>query len=57
MDTNLQSVAFTQLHRLGFLENEVLKKIFGTKKKLEENGENCIMWSFVSFTLHQMLLG
>jgi hypothetical protein len=40
---------------LRVFEKRVLRRIFGPK--MEETGEDCIMWSFITFTLHQMLLG
>jgi hypothetical protein len=36
-------------------ENMVLRRIFGPKKK--GAGDNHIMMSFITFTLHKMLLG
>jgi hypothetical protein len=42
-------------HRLRLFENRELKRIFGPKRdKGRENGENCIMRSFVICTLRQV---
>jgi hypothetical protein len=38
------------------LENRVLRGIFGTKRKWRETGEDFIMRSFITCTLHEMLL-
>jgi hypothetical protein len=39
-------------------ENRVMKKIFGPEmEKLQEAREDCIMRNFITFTLHQILLG
>jgi hypothetical protein len=35
-------------------ENRVLRRMFGPKR---EAGEDCIMRSFITCTLHQILLG
>jgi hypothetical protein len=36
----------------------MLRRIFGPKRrKWWEAGEDCIMRSFITFTLHQILLG
>jgi hypothetical protein len=37
-------------------ENRVLRRIFGPKRE-EMAGENCIMRSFITCTLHHILLG
>jgi hypothetical protein len=38
-------------------ENRVLRRIFGPKgKKRRETGEDCIMRSFIDYTLHETLL-
>jgi hypothetical protein len=42
-------------HRLKVSENKVLRGIFGPK--WQEAGEDCIMRSFITCTLHQILLG
>jgi hypothetical protein len=39
------SLTLREEHRLGVFENKVLKRIFG--EYLEEDGENCIMKSFM----------
>jgi hypothetical protein len=38
-------------------ENRVLRGIFGLERKWQETGEDCIMKSFITFMLHQILLG
>jgi hypothetical protein len=38
-------------------ENRVQRRIFGAKRKWQEAGEDCIMRSFITCTLHQILLG
>jgi hypothetical protein len=43
-------------HRLRVFENSVLRKIFGPKRKMD-HGENCIMMSFMTCILRQILLG
>jgi hypothetical protein len=42
-------------HRLRVFENMVLRRIFGPKRKWQEAGEDYIMRSFVTWTLHQIL--
>jgi hypothetical protein len=38
-------------------ENRVLRRIFGPERENEwETGEDCIMRSFITCTLHHMLL-
>jgi hypothetical protein len=38
-------------------ENRVLRVIFGLKREqVGKAGEDCIMWSFITCVLHQMLL-
>jgi hypothetical protein len=45
-------------HRLRVSENRVLRRIFATKgRKCREVGEDCIMRSFITCMLHQILLG
>jgi hypothetical protein len=39
----------------GVFENRVLRRIFGPKRKWQEAGD-CIMRSFITCTLHQVLL-
>jgi hypothetical protein len=43
-------------HRLRVFESRVLRKIFGPKRKWWEAEEDCIMRSFITYTLHPMLL-
>jgi hypothetical protein len=38
------------------LEERVLRRIFRPKRKWQKTGKDCIMRSFVTYTLHQMLL-
>jgi hypothetical protein len=39
-------------------ENRLLRRTFGFKgMELQEAEENCVMWSFIIFTLHKILLG
>jgi hypothetical protein len=43
---------------LSVSENRVLRRIFGPKgRKWQEAGEHCIMRSFITCTLRQILLG
>jgi hypothetical protein len=51
------SLALRKEHTFGAFENRVLRRIFGPKRKWQEAGEDCIMRSFVTCALHQMLLG
>jgi hypothetical protein len=45
-------------HTLRVFENRVLRRIFGHRRKeVAEAGEDCITRSFITCTLHQMLLG
>jgi hypothetical protein len=44
-------------YRLRVFENRVLRRIYGPKTKWWNAGENCIMRSFTTYTLHQILLG
>ena len=46
------SLMLREEHRLRVLENKVLRKIFGTKTKLQENRESYIMLSFMHCILH-----
>jgi hypothetical protein len=46
-------LALTEEHRLGVFKNRVLRRKFGPKRD-EENGENCIMKSFMICTLLQI---
>jgi hypothetical protein len=38
-------------------ENRVLRRIFGLKRQEREAGEDCIMGSTVTCTLHQIVIG
>jgi hypothetical protein len=44
-------------HRQRVFENEVLRKMFGSQTKDQENGENCVMRSFEMCTPRQVLSG
>jgi hypothetical protein len=45
-------------HRLRVFENRVLRRIFELKReKWQEAGEDCIMRSFITYMLCQILLG
>jgi hypothetical protein len=37
-------------------ENRELRRIYGPKRKWRDAGEDCIMRSFITWTLHHMLL-
>jgi ACR3 family arsenite efflux pump ArsB len=37
-------------------KNRVLRRIFGPKRKGREAGEDCIMRSFITSTLHQLII-
>jgi hypothetical protein len=51
------SLILREEHRFRVPENKVLRRIFGLKwRKLQEAGEDYIMRSFVTCTVHQMLL-
>jgi len=43
-------------HRMKVFENRMLKRILGPKRE-EVVGEDCIMRSFMTYTLHQILFG
>jgi hypothetical protein len=43
--------------RLRMFENRVLRRISGNKRKWWEAGGDCITRSFITCTLHHMLLG
>jgi hypothetical protein len=44
--------------KLRVFENRVLSKLFGSKtEEVAGNGEDCILRSFMSSTLHQILSG
>jgi hypothetical protein len=52
------SLTLREKHILKVSENRALRRIFGTKREeWQEGGEDCIMRSLVTCTLHQMLLG
>jgi hypothetical protein len=38
-------------------ENRLLRTVFGPKRKGRETAEDYIMRSFITWTLHQILLG
>jgi len=47
-----------QHHRLRVFENRMLRRIFGPKgRKWQEAGEDCIMRSFITYKLRQILIG
>jgi hypothetical protein len=49
------SLTLREEHRLRVFENRVLRRIFGPKRgEVTVNGENCIMRSFVIYTLRQV---
>jgi hypothetical protein len=51
-------VTLREEHRLRVSENRVLRRIFGRRgRKWREAGEDFIMRSFITCTLHQILLG
>jgi len=52
------SVTFRDEHRLRVLENRALRRIFDLRRrKWQEAGEDYIMRSFITCTLHKILLG
>jgi hypothetical protein len=51
------SLSLREYHRLRVFENRVLRRIFECKRKWREAGEVCIIRSFITCTLHQILLG
>jgi hypothetical protein len=50
-------LALRKDYQLRVFENRVLRRIFGPKRKWQEVGEDCIMRSFMTCTLQQILLG
>jgi hypothetical protein len=54
---DIGSLALREDHRLKVFENRVLRRTFDPMKKCQEAGEDYIMRSFITCTLHQMLLG
>jgi hypothetical protein len=50
------SLTLREEHRLRIFENRVLRRIFGQKRgeDRQEVGENCIMRSFIGYTLLQV---
>jgi hypothetical protein len=48
------SLTLREEHRLRVFENRMVRRIFGLKR---ENGERCVMGSFIIYTHHQILLG
>jgi hypothetical protein len=53
----ISSFLLREENRLRVFENRVLRGIFGPKMKWKETGEDYIMRSFITCTLHKMLLG
>jgi hypothetical protein len=51
----LVSLTLREEHGLKFFGNRALRKIFGPKRKWWEVGEDCIMRSFIIYTLYQTL--
>jgi hypothetical protein len=52
------SLTLREEHRLRVCDNRVLRTIFEPKgRKWWETGEECIMRSFITCTLHRILLG
>jgi hypothetical protein len=52
------SLTLREEHRWRVSENRALRRIFGPKwEVVQEAGENCLMRSFMTFTLYQILLG
>jgi hypothetical protein len=49
------SLTLREKHRMRVTEKRVLRRIYEPLR--EEVAEDCIMRSFVTFTLHQILLG
>jgi hypothetical protein len=41
-------------HQFKVYDNRALRRIFGPERKWREDGEDCIMRSFVTCTLHQI---
>jgi len=53
----LESITLREEHRLRVSESRVLRRVFGPERgEWREGGEDCIMRSVITFTLHQMLL-
>jgi len=50
------SLTLRDEHRSKVFENWVLRRISGPMRKWQEDGEGCIMISFITCTLHQTLL-
>ena len=52
------SLTLREEHRLRVFENRVLREIFGSKRdEVTGECEDCIMRSFMTFTVHQTLFG
>jgi hypothetical protein len=52
------SLILREEHRLRVFENRVLRKIFELRgMKFQDNGEICILRSFIICALHEILLG
>jgi hypothetical protein len=44
--------------RLRVFQNRVLRRIFGPEREeVAAGGEDCVMISFITYSLHQMLVG
>jgi hypothetical protein len=51
-------VTLRKKHRLRVFGDKALRRIFGPKREeVGETGEDCKMRSFITCTLHQVLLG
>jgi hypothetical protein len=46
----------TPSYRFRVFENRVLRRVFGPKREWWDAGEDCIMKSFITFTLHQNII-
>jgi len=51
------SLILREENRVRVFENRALKRIFVPKMKWWESGEDYIMTSFITFTLHQVIVG
>jgi hypothetical protein len=54
-ECEIWSFTLKEEHRLSVFENRVLRRIFGCKWKWQ-TGKDCIMRSFITSMLHQILL-
>jgi hypothetical protein len=57
MGVKLKSLKLREEHRLRVFENRMLRRVFGPKRKWQEAIEDCIMRSFITCMLHQVLQG